>query len=249
MDEIKTLLENVLSKTSDMKQAFIDLAPNSRMNMGIIGAMIIVGVLLALFGLKLVKLFTALTSILENLNGIAAIGVGVVQVMLPSQMTGMIILFGCAVVMAVLAFFLHKLGIFITVFIVSMAIAVTANMPHSLLIAGTYVVVSLILAILAVIFTEPLMIVVTAFAGGMSVGTAVVMLVDLPFAGAARLVIGVVVAIIGMIVQFMMQSRKLGKKEKKFSEKIKEQDSVESEVEKARMILDDFDDDTDEDDE
>ena len=109
--------------------------------------------------------------------------------------------------------------------------------------------VSLILAILAVIFTEPLMIVVTAFAGGMSVGTAVVMLGDLPFAGAARLVIGVVVAIIGMIVQFMMQSRKLGKKEKKFSEKIKEQDSVESEVEKARMILDDFDDDTDEDDE
>ncbi len=109
--------------------------------------------------------------------------------------------------------------------------------------------VSLILAILAVIFTEPLMIVVTAFAGGMSVGTAVEMLVDLPFAGVARLVIGVVVAIIGMIVQFMMQSRKLGKKEKKFSEKIKEQDSVESEVEKARMILDDFDDDTDEDDE
>ena len=222
MDEIKTLLENVLSKTSDMKQAFIDLAPNSQMNMGIIGAMIIVGVLLALFGLKLVKLFTALCGF-----GIgAAIGAGVVQVMHPSQMTGMIILFGCAVVMAVLAFFLHKLGIFITVFIVSMAIAVTANMPHSLL-----------------------MIVVTAFAGGMSVGTAVVMLVDLPFAGVARLVIGVVVAIIGMIVQFMMQSRKLGKKEKKFSEKIKEQDSVESEVEKARMILDDFDDDTDEDDE
>ena len=245
MDEIKTLLENVLSKTSDMKQTFIGLAPDSRMNMGIIGAMIIVGVLLALFGLKLVKLFTALCGF-----GIgAAIGAGVVQVMHPSQMTGMIILFGCAVVMAVLAFFLHKLGIFITVFIVSMAIAVTANMPHSLLIAGIYVVVSLILAILAVIFTEPLMIVVTAFTGGMSVGTAVVMLVDLPFAGAARLVIGVVVAIIGMIVQFMMQSRKLGKKEKKFSEKIKEQDSVESEVEKARMILDDFDDDTDEDDE
>ena len=150
MDEIKTLLENVLSKTSDMKQAFIDLAPNSRMNMGIIGAMIIVGVLLALFGLKLVKLFTALCGF-----GIgAAIGAGVVQVMHPSQMTGMIILFGCAVVMAVLAFFLHKLGIFITVFIVSMAIAVTANMPHSLLIAGIYVVVSLILAILAVISTD-----------------------------------------------------------------------------------------------
>ena len=63
--------------------------------------MIIVGVLLALFGLKLVKLFTALCGF-----GIgAAIGAGVVQVMHPSQMTGMIILFGCAVVMAVLCVF------------------------------------------------------------------------------------------------------------------------------------------------
>ena len=43
MDEIKTLLENVLSKTSDMKQAFIDLAPNSRMNMGIIGVWMAMG--------------------------------------------------------------------------------------------------------------------------------------------------------------------------------------------------------------
>lgn len=245
MDEIKALLENVLSKTSDMKQTLIGLAPNSQMNMGIIGAMIIVGVLLALFGLKLVKLFTALCGF-----GIgAAIGAGVVQVMHPSQMTGLIILFGCAVVMAVLAFFLHKAGIFITVFVAALAIAVTANMPQSLLIAGIYAAVSLILAILAVIFTEPLMIVVTAFAGGMSVGTAVVMLADLPYAGVVRLEIGIVVAVIGMIVQFMMQSRKLGKKEKKFSEKVKEQDSVESEVEKARMILDDFDDETDEDDE
>ena len=45
-----------------------------------------------------------------------------------------------------------------------------------------------------------------------------------------------------MIVQFMMHSRKIGKKEKKQAEIIKEKDSVESEVEKARLILDDFDD-------
>ena len=114
---------------------------------------------------------------------------------------------------------------------------------------GIYALVSLVLAILAAIFTEPLMIVVTAFAGGISVGTAVVMLADLPYAGIVRLIIGVVVAAIGIVVQFMMQSRKVGKREKRFSQKVKETDSVESEVEKARMILDDFGDDTDDDDE
>ena len=41
----------------------------------------------------------------------------------------------------------------------------------------------------------------------------------------------------------MMHSRKVGKKERNYSKKVKEQDSMESEVEKARHLLDDDDDD------
>ena len=37
----------------------------------------------------------------------------------------------------------------------------------------------------------------------------------------------------------MMKSREVGKKEKRFSEAVKEEKSVETEVEKARMLLDD----------
>lgn len=245
MDEIKAAAENILGRTSDMKKAFIDLAPNKQTNMIIIAALIVAGVLLALLGLKLVKLFIALCGF-----GIgAAIGVAATQIFKISGTTGVIVIFGCALVLAVLAFFLHKIGVFLTVFIASMVIAVMANMPQSLTIMGVYAIISLILAVLAVIFTEPLMIVVTSFAGGISIGTAVIMLVELPYAGVIRLAISIVVAVIGMVVQFMMQSRKLGKKEKKFSEEVKEKASVESEVEKARMILDDFDDSTDENDE
>ena len=57
------------------------------------------------------------------------------------------------------------------------------------------------------------------------------------------IVIGAVIAVIGIIVQFMMHSRKVGKKERNYSKKVKEQDSMESEVEKARHLLDDDDDD------
>ena len=40
-----------------------------------------------------------------------------------------------------------------------------------------------------------------------------------------------------------MHSRRVGKKEKNFSEQVKEQDSMESEVEKMRHLLDDDEDD------
>ena len=55
--------------------------------------------------------------------------------------------------------------------------------------------------------------------------------------------IAVAISIVGMIIQFMMHSRKIGKREKKQAAIIKEQDSVESEVEKARLVLDDFEED------
>ena len=45
-------------------------------------------------------------------------------------------------------------------------------------------------------------------------------------------------AVLGMVVQFMMKSREVGKKEKRFSQAVKEEKSVETEVEKARMLLD-----------
>ena len=54
---------------------------------------------------------------------------------------------------------------------------------------------------------------------------------------------------IGWMIQTMMHSRKVGKKEKIYSRKVRDQESMESEVEKARMVLDeDMEDSEDEDD-
>lgn len=50
-------------------------------------------------------------------------------------------------------------------------------------------------------------------------------------------VLSLAIAVIGIVIQTMMQSRKIGRKEKIFSKKIKEEVSMESEVEKARMWL------------
>ena len=55
--------------------------------------------------------------------------------------------------------------------------------------------------------------------------------------------ISIVLAVVGIVVQFMMHSKKIGKKEEVYSKKIKEEVSRESEVEKARMILEEDEDD------
>ena len=47
--------------------------------------------------------------------------------------------------------------------------------------------------------------------------------------------------ILGLVVQFMMKSREIGRKEVKHSKKVKEEISIESEIDKARSVLD-FDD-------
>ena len=103
--------------------------------------------------------------------------------------------------------------------------------------------VALVVAILSAIFVEPLVIVVTAIWGAVDASLAIVAATGLE--GNLLITIGIAVAIsiVGMIIQFMMHSRKIGKREKKQAAIIKEQDSVESEVEKARLVLDDFEED------
>ena len=54
------------------------------------------------------------------------------------------------------------------------------------------------------------------------------------------------IAVIGIIVQFVMYSKKQGKKDKQRSKKAKAVDSRETEVEKARRLLENSDDELDE---
>ena len=153
-----------------------------------------------------------------------------------------IVTLGCAVVLAALSFFLYRMGVFFTVFVSVLGICISVMYPGTNLMLVIYLAAALVFAILSAIFVEPLVIVVTAVSGGVNAALAIVSLAGL--SGNLLITVGIaaVIIIVGMIVQFMMHSRKIGKKEKKQAEIIKEKDSVESEVEKARLILDDFDD-------
>ena len=215
---------------------------NTMLNVGqtmeVLIATIVVGVLLSLFGLKLVRVLTTIVGLVLG----AGVGLVISHLLGWSGLTVAIVTLGCAVVLAALSFFLYRMGVFFTVFVSVLGICISVMYPGTNLMLVIYLAAALVFAILSAIFVEPLVIVVTAVSGGVNAALAIVSLAGL--SGNLLITVGIaaVIKIVGMIVQFMMHSRKIGKKEKKQAEIIKEKDSVESEVEKARLILDDFDD-------
>lgn len=202
----------------------------------------IVGLLICFFGLKLIRLQAALVGFLMG----ALIGIGVAWTAGISGLTFAIVVFACGAVLAALSFFLYKFGVFCVVFCVCLGMGVQIADPQSTLPLVIVLAITLILAIVAVIFVEPVIIICTGISGGVTAGISAAAAMGLEgiWPGYA---IGAVAAILGMVVQFMMHSRKVGKKEKVYAEQVKEADSVESEVEKARMVLDDPEEPEDED--
>ena len=215
---------------------------NTMLNVGqtmeMLIATIVVGVLLSLFGLKLVRVLTTIVGLVLG----AGVGLVISHLLGWSGLTVAIVTLGCAVVLAALSFFLYRMGVFLTVFVSVLGICISVMYPGTNLMLVIYLAAALVFAILSAIFVEPLVIVVTAVSGGVNAALAIVSLAGLSGNLLITGGIAAVIIIVGMIVQFMMHSRKIGKKEKKQAEIIKEKDSVESEVEKARLILDDFDD-------
>lgn len=203
--------------------------------MGVLIAAVVIGVIIALFGLKIVRVISTIMGL-----GTGAVIGAVIGMIVGLDNTKMIATIAvCGVVLGIMCAVLRKFGIFIMTFFGSFGTFVTLIETKSLIALGICAAVALIIAILTVIFAEFLVIFVTGIMGGVEAGMALPFVLGMTKISWIGYVMSAAIAVIGIVVQTMMQSRKIGKKEKIFSKKIKEQVSMESEVEKARMLLDD----------
>lgn len=205
---------------------------------------IVIGLAICFFGLKIVRVLTAIVGLVVG----AVIG-GVVALMIGLNDTALLAVIGVsAVIVAVLFAWLRRLGIFFLILFYVFGVCASLVGVQPVLLLIIYFVVALVLAVLSVFWTTPLVIIVTGLEGGVSAGLAIASLAGLNQNVWIGYGISILIALIGMWVQFMMQSRKVGKKEKVYSRKVKEEVSRESEVEKARMMLEDEEDEEDEED-
>ncbi len=228
---------NIENVTSIMKSAdgptSIFIAAKSPVITGIMIACVVVGVIMALFGLKIVRVISAIVGLIVGAGAGAAIGIAAGL----STNISLAVMGVCAVVLCILCAVFRKFGIFVMTFCCAFAtfiMLIESELPVILIICA---VVAFILAILTVVFAEFLVIFVTGIVGGVEAGMILPFLLGMTKLSWIGYVLSAAIAVIGIVVQTMMQSRKIGKKEKIFSKKIKEEVSMESEVEKARMIL------------
>ena len=196
-------------------------------------ATVIIGLLIAFLGLKLIRVLSAIAGLAvgAGIGTAAAFGFHFSGSMIP------VTILVCAVVVAVLSVVVRKVGVFFVVILYTAGIVTAFQIPQIIVWLIVCAVISLLMAILSLIWTDPVVVVITGISGGLSAGISAAALIGMSGSVWIGYGIGAVLAIIGIWTQFMMQSRKIGKKEKVYARQMRDQVSRESEVEKARRIL------------
>ena len=231
--DISTIADQVYQFLKGVNSDTVNQVVSENMMIALIVTTVI-GIFLSMFGLKLIRLWSALLGLVVG----AGIGFAVTELagLEPMIVVGATI--GGGIVLAFLAGFFYRFGIFLLALLTGTYIAILFVNPQDWIFLGVCLAIGLVIALLALKFVEPIMIVVTSILGGVLAGDAIATLAELdnPI---FRYGIMVLVAIVGGIIQFTLESVKRKKKNLKKAAEIREQNSTENEVEKARAMFDD----------
>lgn len=231
--DISTIADQVYQFLKGVNSDTVNQVVSENMMIALIVTTVI-GIFLSMFGLKMIRLWSALLGLVAG----AGIGFAVTELagLEPMIVVGATI--GGGIVLAFLAGFFYRFGIFLLALLSGTYIAILFVNPQDWIFLGVCLAIGIVISLLALKFVEPIMIVVTSIIGGVLAGDAIATLAELdnPI---FRYGIMVLVAIVGGIIQFTLESGKRKKKNLKKVAEIREQNSTENEVEKARAMFDD----------
>ena len=231
--DISTIADQVYQFLKGVNSDTVNQVVSENMMIALIVTTVI-GIFLSMFGLKMIRLWSALLGLVAG----AGIGFAVTELagLEPMIVVGATI--GGGIVLAFLAGFFYRFGIFLLALLSGTYIAILFVNPQDCIFLGVCLAIGIVISLLALKFVEPIMIVVTSIIGGVLAGDAIATLAELdnPI---FRYGIMVLVAIVGGIIQFTLESGKRKKKNLKKAAEIREQNSTENEVEKARAMFDD----------
>lgn len=196
-------------------------------------AMALAGILFCLFGLKIVRFWAVLAGFVLGFAAGAAAAFALNQsdviILAAGAVTG--------IILAVLGAVIYKLGVFIIVFLSACGFCIRILYPQDLIMLGICLAVGFIAALISVRFAEILMIFVTSLAGALLFGNSVYYLI--PYRNdMIHIGICIAAAIIGIIVQLLFESKKRKRRNLKKAAEIRESNSTENEVQRARAMFD-----------
>jgi len=238
------ILEEIIQGDNITQSEFTDAMSNvgQRLynNMTTLIVLLALGLLLCFLGVKLVKLWSAVEGFVIG----AAVGLAVSVVLGLTGTAVLLVILFAGLLMLALCLIFKRLGMFWVCLSAGISVGLVVMYIDGMigLLAG--LAVGVIAAILGAVLQEPVVIIMTAIQGGIVSGAAAAGLIG---SDNIWVIVGVsaLCAVIGMIVQFMLKSREVGKCETVRAKNIREEESMESEVEAARNILADEEEDDD----
>ena len=201
---------------------------------------IVISVFIGILGLKLIRVWNAVIGFVAGaLLGFAVtylMGLEVVPVLIAAGVAGL--------VFAILNSVFKKFGAFWVCFLGMAGTVLAITNAGNWIMLAVCGAVGLIFAILAMIWFEPFVIIATALAGGFGAGMMIYDLADLKNV-IFMWIISIGITFIGIVIQFIMKSSEINKKQVRRANAIKKETSKEEETEMARTMLIDLDDDDD----
>lgn len=235
MNELMSIINQIAS--GEPAEIIYNLQTVIQHNMTAMIVAIVIGLIVCFFGLKLIRVLAAVAGALAG----AMIGLTAGIVFGLETMVILIVAAVLAVILACLSAILYRVGAFVWMLMLGTGAALMTFTSESPLTALICLGVGLVFAIITTIFLDPIIIIISAIAGGFIAGISAAEMAGLDRNILLTVLISLILAIVGLIVQFMMKSREVGKKERIYSKNFREKESMETEVERARMLLDDED--------
>ena len=192
----------------------------------------IISIILCLFGFKIMRIGNALAAAVLG----AGIGYYGAQLSGTDAKTQMIVTIAGAVIFAAVAAIFKKFGAFLFCLIGVTGMLILLTRPDNWIFYAIYGGIGMLFAIAAMNWLDAIYIFATAFVGGVGIGSVIrkFVLIDS--------IVGVVAAfavpvLLGCVIQFILKSREIGRKEAAHSEEVKKEISKEEEVESARLLF------------
>lgn len=175
-------------------------------------SVLVVALLYVFFGYKLLRVYISILGLILG----AFIGVVICAVLDLTSTTVVLVIIGVsALALAVAGFLLYKVGLFVLIVLSILPVVLTivkefATVQPVFMWVGSAL-IALILAVLAMFFVRPVVIIATAFSGGISIANLIVNnilpeIAEMNTKEGARifmLIIGLVIAVLGIYFQFM----------------------------------------------
>lgn len=202
-----------------------------------LGITVLLGILSCFFGLKLARFLSFLTVFVIGTGAAAAVAM---QITSDETLSGIIGL-AAGIILAIVFAILKRAGMFVTAFVLGAALSIYWLRPANLIWLLVCVGIGLVFALLTIKLFVPVLMLLTGVTGAVCISQAGTVLLGHAGVELERWMVTLafaVLAVLGILVQFLMESGKRQKLHLKKAAEIREQNSTENEVDKARALLD-----------